>query len=258
MLKFPAVFISHGAPDLSLHPSPARTFLSQLGNKLGKPRAILMISAHWGTRQPIVSKVEQPDTVHDFWEFSPQLNFLNYQATGAPDLAHRVALLLNRAGIESGVSESRGLDHGAWNPLMLMYPDADIPVTQLSIQPRLAPEHHLQLGRALSPLRELGILIIASGSATHNLREFGKYAIDAPPLFWVTEFSDWLSKTIYQRNLEALLNYRQLAPFARKNHPTEEHLLPLFVALGAGGINITELHDSYTYGVLSMAAYAFS
>ncbi|WP_319421985.1 DODA-type extradiol aromatic ring-opening family dioxygenase [Pleurocapsa sp. FMAR1] len=259
MSKFPAVFVSHGAPDLSLYPSPGRAFLSGLGDKLGKPQAILMISAHWGTSQPMVSKVDQPDTIHDFWGFDPRLNSLKYHASGAPDLAQRVNQLLNQAGIKSGVSASRGLDHGAWNPLMLMYPNADIPVTQLSIQPRLTPEHHFQIGKALSHLRESGILIIASGSVTHNLREFGKYPIDEPPLDWVIEFSDWLSKTISQGDLDALLRYRQLAPHARKNHPTEEHLLPLFVALGAGNeTDTSELHSSYTYGVVSMAAYAFN
>ncbi len=232
MSKFPAVFVSHGAPDLSLHPSPARTFLSQLGNELGKPQAILMISAHWGTREPMVSKVEKPNTVHDFWGFDPKLNSINYQALGAPDLARQVSQLLDKAGIRNGV-------------------------TQLSIQPRLTPEHHLQLGKALAPLRELGISIIASGSATHNLREFRKYPIDALPPVWVTEFSNWLSKAIYRGDIESLLNYRKLAPYAIKNHPTADHLFPLFVALGAGGNDRKELHYSYTYGVLSMAAYAF-
>ena len=259
MTIFPAVFVSHGAPDLSLNPSPARTFLSQLGNKLGKPKAILMISAHWGTRQPMTSTVERPDTIKDFWGFSAELNSLNYPVLGASKLAEQVVELLRDVGIESKTSKNRGLDHGAWNPLKLMYPDADVPVTQLSIQPHQTPEHHLAIGKSLASLRQEKVLILASGSATHNLREFGKYSLDAPPPNWVHEFSQWLSTALQQGDTEALLNYRQLAPYAKENHPTEEHLLPLFTALGTGNLpaNIVELHSSYTYGVLSMASYAF-
>ena len=259
MTIFPAVFVSHGAPDLSLNPSPARTFLSQLGNKLGKPKAILMISAHWGTHQPMTSKIERPDTVKDFWGFSSALNSLNYPALGASELAQQVVKLLQDAGIDAKTNENRGLDHGAWNPLRLMYPDADIPVTQLSIQPHLTPNYHFQIGKILAPLRQEGILILASGSATHNLREFGKYPLDAAPPNWVREFSQWLLNTLQRGDVETLLNYRQLAPYAKNNHPTEEHLLPLFTALGTGNqpANIVELHSSYTYGVLSMASYAF-
>ena len=260
MTIFPALFISHGAPDLPLHPSPARTFLSQLGNQLEKPKAILMISAHWGTKMPMVSYAQQPDTVHDFWGFDSRLKTLNYPTSGAPKLAQRVTQLLDASNIANGSSKNRGLDHGAWNPLMLIYPHADIPVTQLSIQPHLTPKDHWQVGQALASLREEGVLIIASGSATHNLREFGKYPLEALPPKWVEEFSQWLSTNLQQGNSSTLLNYRQLAPYAQQNHPTEEHLLPLFMALGAGGdqANITELHSSYLYGVLNMAAYAFN
>ena len=256
MLLFPTVFISHGAPDLLLHPSPARTFVSQLGQELGKPQAILLISAHWNTNQPTISIAERPDTIHDFWGFDPRLKSLNYPALGAPKLVQKVERLLKQAGIKSRKSD-RGLDHGAWNPLLLMYPDADVPVTQLSIQPHLSPLHHFQLGKALKPLRNESILILTSGSATHNLKEFGRYALEEVPPSWVKEFNAWLSQTLQYANVEVLLNYRA-APHAQRNHPTEEHLLPLFVALGAGGSNISELHNSYTYGVLSMAAYAFN
>ena len=257
MTVLPAVFVSHGAPDLSLHPSPARTFLSQLG-KLSKPQAILMISAHWGSDRPTIGKAEQPDTMHDFWGFDRRLYSIDYPARGAPQLAEKVVQLLEDAGISSSSTPSRGLDHGTWNPLMLMYPSANIPVTQLSIQPRLTPSYHLQIGKILAPLRQEGILILASGSATHNLRDFGKYPLDAPPPAWVENFSQWLSTALQQKDESALLNYRQLAPYAKKNHPSEEHLLPMFVALGATeSTNIVELHSSYTYGVLSMASYAF-
>jgi len=259
MSIFPGVFISHGAPDLSLYPSPTRTYLSQLGNKLGKPRAILMISAHWGTSQPMTSEVEYPDTLKDFWGFSPKLNSIHYPALGAPKLAKQVVELLTNAGIASDTSKERGLDHGAWVPLRLMYPDADIPVTQLSIQPHQTPDYHFAIGKILAPLRQEGILIIASGSATHNLREFGNYSLDALPPNWVEEFNQWLSTTLQEGDLNKLLKYRRLAPYAKQNHPTEEHLLPLFVTLGVGKnlTQVVELHSGYTYGVFSMASYAF-
>ena len=219
-----------------------------------------MISAHWGTHQPMTSTVKQHNTIKDFWGFSAELNSIHYPASGAPRLAEKVVELLEDAGIASGTSENRGLDHGAWNPLMLMYPDGDIPVTQLSIQPQQTPDYHFAIGKVLATLRKSGILIIASGSATHNLREFGKYPIDGSPPKWVEEFSQWLSTTLQKGDIQTLLNYRQLAPYAPQNHPSAEHLLPLFVALGAGNnpANIIELHSSYTYGVISMASYAFN
>ena len=257
---FPAVFVSHGSPDLPLQPSPARDFLQQLGQQLGRPKAILCISAHWGTQHPTVSAVLRPKTHHDFGGFPAQLYQLYYPAPGATDLAYRVVELLSTAGIQHELNFTRGLDHGAWIPLSLMYPTADIPVTQLSIQPYQDLAYHLALGRALEPLRQEGFLIVASGTVTHNLWEFGKYVADSPAQPWVAQFADWLTQAIKTSNIEALLNYRELAPYATQNHPSEEHLLPLFVALGAGGETVRgiELHSSFTYGVFSMAAYAFA
>lgn len=259
MSTFPALFISHGAPDLPLHPSLSRDFLSQLGAQLGKPKSILVVSAHWLTRVPTVSSASQVTTIYDFGGFSSALYRMNYSAPGAPQLAEKTDKLLTQAGFEIDVHSSRGLDHGAWEPLMLMYPEANIPVTQLSIQPHLGTSYHLQLGRALAPLRQENILILASGTTTHNLRAFGQYAFDATPPDWVQQFDDWLAAAIARNNIDALLDYRQLAPHAIQNHESEEHLLPLFVALGAGSeqTNGTQLHASFTYGVFSMAAYAF-
>jgi 4,5-DOPA dioxygenase extradiol len=251
----PTLFISHGSPDLPLQSSPARDFLKQLGQDLHRPKAILVISAHWNTRHPVVSTALQPKTIYDFSGFPAELYRLTYPAPGAPDLAQRVVELLTATGITTEVSRDRGLDHGAWNPLMMIYPDADIPVTQLSIQPHLDPTSHFAIGQALVPLRQEGVLILASGSATHNLRELG----EVPTPVWVTAFTEWLSRSIAMGETKELLNYRQLAPYAVRNHPTDEHLLPLFVAMGAGGGSAkgTQLHDSFTHGTLSMAAYQF-
>jgi 4,5-DOPA dioxygenase extradiol len=183
---------------------------------------------------------------------------MHYPAPGALDLAQRVLELLKLTDRGFGVNSDYGLDHGAWIPLILAYPAANIPVTQLSIQPHLSPAHHFWLGQALAPLRDEGILILASGSATHNLRALQPHGKAAPSL-QAKEFVNWLTKSIESGHTEQLLEYRILAPHAVYNHPSEEHLLPLFVALGAAGENAkgTQLHSSFTYGNLSMASYAF-
>lgn len=259
MPQLPAIFISHGAPDLPLQSGAAPDFLRQLGQIIPTPQAILVISAHWNTPQPTVGMAANPRTIHDFSGFPAKLYQMNYSAPGAVDLAERVAELLMETDMGCEVSLDRGLDHGAWTPLILAYPEANIPITQLSIQSNLSPAHHLQLGQALAPLRHEGVLILASGSATHNL-----WMIDpnynAKPQPQAIQFVDWLTKMIESGNTEALLEYRILAPHAIHNHPSEEHLLPLFVAMGAGGTNAkgTQLHSSFTYGGLSMAAYAFT
>jgi 4,5-DOPA dioxygenase extradiol len=258
MAALPAIFISHGAPDLPLRSSAATDFLTQLSQTLPTPKAILVVSAHWNTHQPTVSKAAQPRTIHDFSGFPAELDRLKYPAPGAVDMAERVVKLLTQTELGCDVSLDRGLDHGAWIPLLLAYPEAKIPVVQLSIQPHLSPTHHFLLGQALQPLRHEGIFILASGSATHNLGAIDRHFHTAPPP-QVTKFVDWLTNSIIAGETEKLLNYRHLAPEAIYNHPTEEHLLPLFVAMGAASNHPqgTQLHSSFTYGALSMAAYAF-
>jgi 4,5-DOPA dioxygenase extradiol len=259
MDTLPAIFLSHGAPNLPLKADSTTTFLRELSHLLPKPKAILCISAHWATRQPVFGTTLEPHTIHDFSGFPTELYQLTYPAPGAPEVARRGMELLAAAGIESGANPKRGLDHGAWVPLLLAYPQADVPVAQLSIQPHSGPKHHYAIGRALAPLRREGVLILASGGVTHNLGEFRGYAYDAAAPDWVNQFADWLTEAVTAGNVEALLNYRALAPHATRNHPTEEHLLPLFVALGAGGMREKGvlLHSSFTYGILSMAAYGF-
>ena len=259
MSRFPAIFLSHGSPDLPLHHSPVGEFLQQLGKQIERPKAILCISAHWMSPQAVISTASHPKTHYDFNGFPAELYSLKYPAPGAPELAEKVVDLLTAAGIESSVNAHRGLDHGAWVPLMLMYPDADIPITQLSIQPNLGTAHHLLLGQALQPLCDEGVLVLASGSATHNLGELGGDLFNAIPPDWVNQFTDWLNDAVTAGKVDDLLNYRKLAPYAINNHPTEEHLLPLFVAMGAAKqAKGSLLHSSFTYGVLSMAAYEFT
>jgi len=255
----PSLFVSHGAPTLPLTDAPARTFLAGLGTQFPRPKAILMISAHWDTEQPMVNAVAVNETIHDFSGFPRALYEMRYPAPGSTELAERVCDLLCAAGLASATDRKRGLDHGAWVPLSLMYPDADIPVVQLSVQSHLGPAHHLQLGRALAPLRAEGVLIIGSGSFTHNLMEFRGQPLAATAPGWVTEFAEWCATALAEGRVCDLLTYRRLAPSAARNHPSEEHFLPLFVALGAGGedAKATQLHTSATHGILRMDVFAF-
>jgi 4,5-DOPA dioxygenase extradiol len=255
-----SVFLSHGAPTLPLTDTPARSFLRQWGTKLQRPKAILVVSAHWETAEPMVNAVDVNDTIHDFYGFPPELYELRYSAPGAPDIAERIADKLNAAGLGCGIDRRRGLDHGAWVPLLLMYPNADIPVLQLSVQTHLGPAHHLRIGRALAALRLEGVLIIGSGSFTHDLSEFRGHGPNDPSPDWVDNFADWFDAALTNSQIADLIDYRRQAPFAVKNHPTEEHLLPLYVALGAAGADARaeRLHASATFSVLRMDVYTFN
>lgn len=258
MARRPAIFISHGSPMLMFEPVPARSFLAGLGSTLGRPKAILSVSAHWETAAPRASAAPRPPTIHDFGGFPDELYQVQYPAPGAPDLARRAIQLLGDAGIPAAIDGTRGLDHGSWVPLSLMYPGADVPVTQLSIQTNLGPAHHVAVGRALAPLRDDDVLVLASGGATHNLMTMEPGSHDAPPS-WAREFDDWLTAAVETGDEAGLVAYRTRAPYARQAHPRDEHLIPVFVAFGAGGPGAKgrRLHGSFTHGSLSMAAFTF-
>jgi 4,5-DOPA dioxygenase extradiol len=246
---------------LALQDSPARRFLEQLGSALPRPKAILVASAHWETRgEPAVSFAERPETIHDFGGFPAELFAMQYPAPGAPDVARRVATLLEEAGFTVRRDAARGLDHGAWVPLRLMAPQADIPVLQMSLLHGATPAEHFRLGRAIAGLRDEGVLVIGSGSLTHNLYEIRRDGAQAQTPAWVTEFAAWVDARLEAGELDALLDYRSQAPHAVRNHPSDEHLLPLFVAMGAAGegAHAERLHSSVEYGVLAMDVYAFS
>lgn len=254
--RLPAIFVSHGAPSMIIEDCPTRDFLRQLGKEIGRPKAIVSVSAHWTTAEPRVTMHPQPQTLHDFSGFPEELYSLTYPAPGDPVLAKHVLTLLSNQGIAGEKDMVRGYDHGAWAPLMLMYPEADIPVIQLSIQPHEGVEHHVALGKALQPLRDEGILILASGSATHNLRDYFGRSVDSQPPEYVKEFADWLKHAVTEGATAELVDYASKGPHALGNHPTPEHLLPLFVAMADGGKG-TVLHDTYTYGVVSMMALSW-
>jgi len=259
-MKMPVLFVSHGAPTLPIEPGETGAAWGKLGEQLPRPSAILMISAHWETTVPTVSRVMQPETIHDFYGFPEELYNLQYPAPGAPELAQSVLLALQQVGIPAKLDDSRGLDHGVWVPLSLMYPQADIPVTQLSFQLDKDPAWHIALGSALRPLREQGVLIVGSGSITHNLPALFKHQQGSPVPAWVTEFCDWVAGKIAEGDSDALSTYRTLAPHAVQNHPTDEHLLPLFVALGAAGdmSKSQRLNSVMTYGILAMDMWLFN
>lgn len=259
MNRFPSVFLSHGSPMMVLEDSPARRFLGEYGAALSKPSAILMASAHWDTPSVAVATTNRPETIYDYHGFPEPMYRIRYGAPGAPEIADRAAGLLRQAGADVAADPRRGLDHGAWVPLMLMYPDADVPVAQISIQSRLGPLHHLAVGAAMAPLRDEGVLVVGSGNLTHGLREMDRGGPNDPAYPWVAEFADWAFDTISNGRTDDVADYRAMAPHAARNHPTEDHFLPLLVALGAGGPGAApeRVHASASYRTLAMDCYAF-
>lgn len=253
----PALFLSHGAPDLALSDAPARHFLEQLGGRLSRPDAIVIASAHHESRGVAVRAPARFRTWHDFGNFDGRLFDMRYEPPGAVDLADHVKALLADAGLAPVRDESDLIDHGAWVPLSLLFPAADIPVVMVSIDPTRDSRWHESVGRALASLRNRNVLLIGSGSISHNLRAV--FASDAgADRAWVEGFTEWLETAIRAGDRPALLDTMATAPDAARNHPTDEHLLPLFFAYGAGGSGTgRRLHHSYTYEVLAMDAYAF-
>ncbi|KAL6525209.1 hypothetical protein OROMI_030802 [Orobanche minor] len=255
-------FISHGAPTLSIDDSlPARHFLKSFQQKVlaAKPKSILVISGHWETSEPAVNAVSGPsETIYDFYGFPDEMYRFKYPAPGSPELAQKVKQLLQKSGLGPiHVDKKRGLDHGAWVPLMLMYPAADIPVCQLSVQTHKDAAHHYRLGRALAPLKDDGVLIIGSGSATHNLRKMGRGdSVEA----WAHKFDNWIKEALAEGRYEDVNDYEEKAPHARDAHPRPDHFYPLHVAMGAAGDNTRGelVHHSWSYGTLSYASYKFS
>lgn len=259
MSALPSVFVSHGSPMFALEPGIAGRELKALTESLPRPEVIIMASPHWMTPRLSVTLSLQPETIHDFGGFPQPLYELSYPAPGAPVWAQRVIDTFAGAGITAQTDPQRGLDHGAWVPLMFMYPDADVPVVQVSLHPHFGPAQYLQLGRALAPLREHGALIVGSGSLTHNLYELRRESGPTDP--YVREFADWIANTLEHGDIEAMLDYRSRAPHAERAHPTDEHLLPLLFALGAAGEDWRARRfagDDVRYGTLAMDGYVFN
>ncbi|MDA8129086.1 MAG: class III extradiol ring-cleavage dioxygenase [Betaproteobacteria bacterium] len=256
MSRLPVVFVSHGAPDALLKAPEAVACWRQIGRDLPRPSAILAVSAHWEARQPTASLSGAPETIHDFSGFSPALHAMQYLAPGAPALAERVVSLLSAAGNAAALHPTRGLDHGAWVPLSAMFPAADVPVTQLSLVRDAGPAAHVALGQALAPLRDEGVLIVATGSITHNF-DWLDWQGAGDPAPQAEIFADWVAERAAAGDVAGLLGYRA-APHGAAAHPTEEHFLPFFVALGAAAGDRPVRHrPPFAYGGLAMDAYVW-
>jgi 4,5-DOPA dioxygenase extradiol len=256
-MKAPVLFVSHGAPTFAIEPGALGPELERLGRRMVGIEAVLVISPHWQTRNVTVMATSDPETMHDFGGFAPELYRLRYPAAGQPEIAARAALVLQRAGFEVTLDHTRGFDHGAWVPLRHMFPDASTPVLQVSMPRDLDPKRAFQLGRALAPLRESGVLVVGSGSLTHNLYEFA--ARTSTSAQYAEEFARWVREAVVKKDTESLLSYRSKAPHAERAHPTEEHFLPLLSALGAASDtdSVVAIDGGMTYGVLSMDSFAW-
>lgn len=250
------LFVSHGAPTFAVEPGLAGPRLRDLGGRLPRPAAVAVISPHWTTAELRVTTAARPETIHDFGGFDPSLYEIQYPAAGHPELAARTVALLREDGWSATGDPHRGLDHGAWVPLLYLYPDADIPVFQVSMPASLDEDAAYALGRSLGRLREHDVLVVGSGSLTHNLYEFRAGAADAE---YAREFADWTGRAVRDGDHGRLVRALQEAPHARRAHPTTEHYLPLLVAAGAAPATLpaTVIEGGMTYGVLAMDAFLF-
>jgi len=257
----PVLFLSHDDPSQVVNlEHPSHKFLNALSAQLVKPKAIVCISAHWETSEPTVSGAGRLETIHDFYGFPSSYYQLNYDVEGDPVLAREVLKLFKNHGIDSKKDLRRGIDHGAWCVLKLLFPEANIPVIQLSVNPLGSAKEHFDIGNAIKSLRKQGVLIIASGTATHNLSAWKSgMAMQSPVEDYVLNFRDWLVTHLKSRKLDNLFNYLEEAPFVLKNHPSQEHILPLFIALGATNDDepMHVIDDSYIYAHFSMASFVW-
>ena len=253
---FPSLYISHGSPMLALEPGASGPALARLAAEIPRPTAIVIVSAHWESNELLVSGNPQPETWHDFGGFPKALFEVQYPAPGDPRLAAEVTELLKTAGFLARIDSNRPFDHGVWVPLSLMYPQADIPIVQVSLPTRSGPALQTRVGHALASLREHGVLLIGSGSITHNLRELDWHAGPESVEPWALAFRDWMIEKLEANDEAALHDYRAQAPHAVRNHPSDEHLLPLYFARAAGG-PFSIAHQGFTMGALGMDIYRF-
>ncbi|MDQ0739401.1 class III extradiol ring-cleavage dioxygenase [Pseudomonas sp. W4I3] len=252
----PSLFISHGSPMLALQPGASGPALRRLAAELPRPKAIVVVSAHWESQGLLVSGSAAPETWHDFGGFPRELFAVQYPAPGEPRLAAEIVELLHAEGLDARIDEHRPFDHGTWVPLSLMYPAADIPVVQVSLPSRLGPALQTRVGHALASLRGQDVFLIGSGSITHNLGELDWRAGPESIEPWARDFRDWMVERLDANDETALHGYRHLAPHAERSHPSDEHLLPLFFARGAGkAFSVT--HQGFTMGALGMDIYRF-
>ena len=266
-LALPSVFVSHGSPMIALEPGAAGAFMQRLGPAIdaafGRPRAILAVSAHTAARAPVLLAADRHEAVYDFGNFDSRLNEMRYDAPGSKALAARAAGLLEASKIAARTLEQGGLDHGIWTALKYIYPSADVPIVPLAFVPSQSPAEQFALGQALAPLAQEGVLVLGTGSITHNLRRVFANGMrpsgEMPEIAESAAFREWMRVRSQALEWDELFAYRERAPHAVDMHPTDEHLLPWYVAAGVGGrvCAPVRLHDSVTLGSLGMDAYAF-
>jgi 4,5-DOPA dioxygenase extradiol len=258
MSRAPVLFVSHGAPTEALEVDGWTEALARFGRETPSPRAIVAISAHWVTHRTLgVTSAEAPETIPDFYGFPDPLYRIQYPSPGDPALAAGIVERLDGAGFDAALDPLRGLDHGAWSPLLHAFPLAEIPVVQVSLPP-LLPADLLRFGAALAPLREEGALLLASGGAVHNLGEVSFDDKERSPRPWAAEFDGWVAARVAELDVAALVRWKAEAPHAQRAHPSTEHFDPLLVALGARlpGDAPAPIHEGFTYGTLSMRSFA--
>jgi 4,5-DOPA dioxygenase extradiol len=255
--SLPSLFLPHGAPDLAVSGHTAADFLQQLSNRFPRPDGIVIVSAHWETDGLRVTTAKQLETMHDYSGFGPELANLVYPARTDRSLIDMLSGSLAASGYALESDTQRGLDHGAWVPLLLAYPAAEVPVVQLSLDRSLTGEGHFGLGRALAALRADNVLVIGSGGVTHNLHRLGREG--TPPEEYAVAFDNWLNGVLSHQDWQSLTQFEACAPDVHMAHPTVEHFLPLIIAAGAGGpgAKAVQLHHSYSYGSISMSSWAF-
>ena len=256
--KSPVFFVSHGAPTFAIEPGALGFTLQTLGEQLLNIGAVLVVSPHWQTKNLAVMTTTLPKTMHDFGGFSPRMYELQYQAKGQPDIAKEAVQLLIASGFATQCDDHRGFDHGAWVPLMHLLPKANVPVFQVSMPFDLNSQLAMKLGQTLAPLRDQGVLIVASGSMTHNLYEL--LPPDSPPVAYAQEFATWVKTKVITNAMDSLIRYRTEAPNAERAHPTEEHFLPLLIALGTLGNSETVqfIEGGTTYWVFRLTVTGHS
>jgi 4,5-DOPA dioxygenase extradiol len=251
----PGLFISHGSPMLALNPEQVGPALHRLSLNLPRPQAIVIMSAHWESQALEVNTGVRPETWHDFRGFPPELYEIRYPAPGQPELAEEILKHLSEAGLEAHANNSRPRDHGVWMPLLHMFPEADIPVVEISLPMHMSAQQIYQIGQILSVLREQQILLIGSGSITHNLAELSWHGDRQDVPVWASTFRNYVVQKLSHQDYDAILDWQTL-PYVQRNHPTLEHFAPLFFAMGTGNrFNI--VHSSFTMGALGMDIYRF-
>lgn len=256
----PSIFIAHGAPLLAIEDNEYTHFLEKLGRTLPRPKAIVLFSAHWVSPVQEISNVDEYSTIYDFGGFPEALYRIQYPAKGSEHLSKEIEELFSKHGITYKVDTNRGLDHGAWVVLRMLYPEADIPVISMSVSPNLSPKEQYKVGQSLSLLRGEDVLIIGSGGTVHNLRAV-KFVENGQVDDWALEFDEWLAQHIKNWDVDNLFNYNTLAPTSKLAVPPygNEHFIPLFYAMGAADNQqkATLLHQSYRYGNLSHSVWQF-